>query len=41
VIFANETSLDVRRVLDMLPHRYPFVMVDRVLEFRAMRRSWR
>ena len=35
VILANETSLDIRRVLDMLPHRYPFVMVDRVLEFRG------
>lgn len=35
VILANETALDIRRVLDMLPHRYPFVMVDRVLEFRG------
>lgn len=31
-IDAHETSLDIRRVLDILPHRYPFVMVDRVLE---------
>ena len=30
---AHETQLDIRRVLDILPHRYPFVMVDRVLEF--------
>jgi len=29
----HETALDIRRVLDVLPHRYPFVMVDRVLEF--------
>ncbi len=29
---AHETSLDIRRVLDILPHRYPFVMIDRVLE---------
>lgn len=27
----NETELDVRRVLDVLPHRYPFVMIDRVV----------
>jgi UDP-3-O-[3-hydroxymyristoyl] N-acetylglucosamine deacetylase/3-hydroxyacyl-[acyl-carrier-protein] dehydratase len=27
-----ETTLDVRRVLDLLPHRYPFVMIDRVVE---------
>jgi UDP-3-O-[3-hydroxymyristoyl] N-acetylglucosamine deacetylase/3-hydroxyacyl-[acyl-carrier-protein] dehydratase len=35
VVLANETSLDTRRVLDMLPHRYPFVMIDRVLEFKG------
>lgn len=29
----DETQLDIRRVLDVLPHRYPFVMIDRVLEF--------
>ncbi|MES1168667.1 MAG: 3-hydroxyacyl-ACP dehydratase FabZ, partial [Oleiharenicola lentus] len=29
---ATETTLDVRRVLDTLPHRYPFVMIDRVVE---------
>jgi UDP-3-O-[3-hydroxymyristoyl] N-acetylglucosamine deacetylase/3-hydroxyacyl-[acyl-carrier-protein] dehydratase len=29
---ATETSLDIRRVLDTLPHRYPFVMIDRVVE---------
>ena len=26
----NETALDIRRVLDVLPHRFPFVLVDRV-----------
>lgn len=30
---ANETSLDIKRILEMMPHRYPFVMVDRVIEF--------
>lgn len=34
VILATETSLDIRRVLDTLPHRYPFVMIDRVVEFK-------
>lgn len=29
---TTETTLDVRRVLDLLPHRYPFVMIDRVVE---------
>jgi UDP-3-O-[3-hydroxymyristoyl] N-acetylglucosamine deacetylase/3-hydroxyacyl-[acyl-carrier-protein] dehydratase len=32
LIQPEETSLDVRRVLDVLPHRYPFVLIDRVLE---------
>ena len=31
-VHANESSMDIRRVLDLLPHRYPFVMIDRVLE---------
>jgi len=30
---ATETSLDIRRILDTIPHRYPFVMIDRVIEF--------
>ncbi len=29
---SDETSLDIRRVLDTLPHRYPFILIDRVLE---------
>ena len=33
MVLATETSLDIRRVLDTLPHRYPFLMIDRVLEF--------
>lgn len=31
-ILPTETTLDVRRILDTLPHRYPFVMIDRVNE---------
>jgi UDP-3-O-[3-hydroxymyristoyl] N-acetylglucosamine deacetylase/3-hydroxyacyl-[acyl-carrier-protein] dehydratase len=26
------TTLDIRNLLDILPHRYPFVMIDRVVE---------
>lgn len=33
MVLPTETSLDIRRILDTLPHRYPFVMVDRVVEF--------
>jgi len=32
-VLPTETSLDIRRVLDTVPHRYPFVMIDRVVEF--------
>jgi UDP-3-O-[3-hydroxymyristoyl] N-acetylglucosamine deacetylase/3-hydroxyacyl-[acyl-carrier-protein] dehydratase len=32
-VLPTETSLDIRRILDTIPHRYPFVMIDRVLEF--------
>ena len=31
IVLPEETELDVRRVLDVLPHRYPFVMIDRVI----------
>jgi UDP-3-O-[3-hydroxymyristoyl] N-acetylglucosamine deacetylase/3-hydroxyacyl-[acyl-carrier-protein] dehydratase len=34
---SNESvyPLEVARVMDYLPHRYPFLMVDRVLEFES------
>ncbi|PTY00545.1 bifunctional UDP-3-O-[3-hydroxymyristoyl] N-acetylglucosamine deacetylase/3-hydroxyacyl-ACP dehydratase [Opitutus sp. ER46] len=34
-VLATETTLDIRRVLDTLPHRYPFLMIDRVVEFQG------
>lgn len=30
-VLPDEKELDIRRILDMLPHRYPFVMIDRVV----------
>ncbi len=30
IIGPNETEVMIRRILDMLPHAYPFVMIDRV-----------
>ncbi|MBE7416279.1 MAG: 3-hydroxyacyl-ACP dehydratase FabZ [Ideonella sp.] len=30
--------MDIHRILSRLPHRYPFLLVDRVLEFEAHRR---
>jgi len=32
-VLPTETSLDIRRILETIPHRYPFVMVDRIVEF--------
>jgi 3-hydroxyacyl-[acyl-carrier-protein] dehydratase len=32
------TTMDIHKVLRRLPHRYPFLLVDRVLEFEANRR---
>ena len=32
VLTPTETALDIREVMDILPHRYPFLMVDRVVE---------
>ncbi len=29
----GETSLDIKRVLEMLPHRFPMILIDRVVEF--------
>ena len=34
-ILATETSLDIRRILDLVPHRYPFVLLDRVIELKG------
>ena len=30
---TKEFALDIRKIMEMLPHRYPFLLVDRVLEF--------
>lgn len=32
VVDAPEKFMDIRRVMDLLPHRYPFVMIDRVTD---------
>ena len=29
---AIDSSMDIHQILDYLPHRYPFLLVDRVLE---------
>nr|WP_321257407.1 3-hydroxyacyl-ACP dehydratase FabZ [uncultured Pseudodesulfovibrio sp.] len=29
---SNELVFDIQKIMEMLPHRYPFLLVDRVLE---------
>ena len=31
---SNAISIDINQILKLLPHRYPFLLVDRVLEIR-------
>ncbi|MBS0487227.1 MAG: 3-hydroxyacyl-ACP dehydratase FabZ [Proteobacteria bacterium] len=33
-----ELPLDVERIMNLLPHRYPFLLVDRVVEFEHSKR---
>lgn len=33
LVITTETELDINRVLDTIPQRYPFLMIDRVVEF--------
>ncbi|MBS0557347.1 MAG: 3-hydroxyacyl-ACP dehydratase FabZ [Proteobacteria bacterium] len=33
-----ELPLDVERIMTLLPHRYPFLLVDRVVEFEHSKR---
>ena len=35
---AAAPVLDIHRILKLLPHRYPFLMVDRVIEFEKGKR---
>jgi 3-hydroxyacyl-[acyl-carrier-protein] dehydratase len=30
---TQDTSMDIKEILDHLPHRYPFVLVDKVLSY--------
>lgn len=32
------TTMDINKVLTLLPHRYPFLLIDRVLEFEPNHR---
>lgn len=32
---ADVTALDIRGIMELIPHRYPFVMIDRVVEIKG------
>lgn len=32
---STEKQIDVRGILNLLPHRYPFILVDRILEMEG------
>ncbi|MDJ0835633.1 MAG: 3-hydroxyacyl-ACP dehydratase FabZ [Acidobacteriota bacterium] len=29
----NETTIDIHGIMDLIPHRYPMLLVDRILEY--------
>src|SRR5690606_9554424 len=38
-IIRRDSGLDVAEILRMLPHRYPFLLVDRVIEIDGYKRA--
>jgi UDP-3-O-[3-hydroxymyristoyl] N-acetylglucosamine deacetylase/3-hydroxyacyl-[acyl-carrier-protein] dehydratase len=38
-LIQRESGLDVREVMRMLPHRYPFLLIDRVIEVEGYQRA--
>jgi len=38
-LIRRESGLDVRESLRMLPHRYPFLLIDRVIEIDGFKRA--
>lgn len=33
---TEQNILDIRQILDLLPHRYPFLLVDRVVDYTPL-----
>jgi len=38
-ILGRESGLDIKEIFDLLPHRYPFLLIDRVIEMEGYRRA--
>ena len=35
---VSNTTLDINQIMHILPHRYPFLLIDRVIDFRRRER---
>ena len=33
-------TFDIQEILEFLPHRYPFLLIDRITEFEPTRSVW-
>jgi UDP-3-O-[3-hydroxymyristoyl] N-acetylglucosamine deacetylase / 3-hydroxyacyl-[acyl-carrier-protein] dehydratase len=38
-LVKRESEMDIREILGLLPHRYPFLLIDRVIELEGYRRA--
>ncbi len=38
-LIQRDTGLDIREIMRILPHRYPFLLIDRVIEIEGYRRA--
>lgn len=38
-LLERESGMDIRRILEQLPHRYPFLLIDRVIEVQGFQRA--
>lgn len=38
-LIERESGMDIRRILEQLPHRYPFLLIDRVIEVEGFSRA--
>jgi UDP-3-O-[3-hydroxymyristoyl] N-acetylglucosamine deacetylase/3-hydroxyacyl-[acyl-carrier-protein] dehydratase len=38
-LVERESGMDIRRILEQLPHRYPFLLIDRVIEVQGFQRA--
>lgn len=38
-VTTSPAGFDIKRILELLPHRYPFLLVDRIVELEPRRRA--